>query len=669
MKKHKDGKIIKDIHDFIGFDISDNWRDWVTRKLNWLIDKIKGTPTRIKSDHTLYQTLMCEPYTGFDGHQIFEGAQNSPQGMAYIKHEGIEKIFMLTRVEGSAWEQGEKSRIVEYEFKDDGSITRHISFSQPLLLSHQGISAYIEDDGQLYLYCGASTGGGNDAAKGFSKVKWDGYNTTQEHVTTYQTFGLTNSDHYLAWANHATISVSTDGKYIVMAVSTMFDSALRYAFVYDRKKTENCIDPLDSYPLTVFKIQPPPMLESHVVQDITSDGERIYIYSGYLASGQLSANVISIYSVTGRYLGYYLVEGAMGDYTKNQVFNGEGGMGKPTAFEPEGLAIRDNELLILTNDVWELSGKYTRRTQKVHVIGEKRGSCSQPINRGFMPVESPASLHLYGTTKDISIPAGDALQIVYWDEMQRTFRDMLTYNLEHQLRLYDARNGANNNHYSSVNTHSLNGREYMELRSNINIDNGAGLSLYSKNDSVARGQAILYALGQDNTPYNVRLQETGQWRSGTDGVQSLGTANYRWKNIYATGSIIETSDERRKTDITPIDDKVLDAWQEVEYFQYKFISSIEEKGENARLHIGVIAQHIKDTFERHGLNALEYGLICYDEWDEQDEIFDVDEEGNKRLIQEKREAGSLWSVRATECLYLESALMRRELQRMREELS
>ena len=152
-------------------------------------------------------------------------------------------------------------------------------------------------------------------------------------------------------------------------------------------------------------------------------------------------------------------------------------------------------------------------------------------------------------------------------------------------------------------------------------------------------------------------------RSGTSGVYTeadntviLGRASNRWSVVYAGTGTINTSDERLKDKIQAIDDLVLDIWGSIEYAQYKFIDAIEAKADGARWHFGVIAQRVKEAFEAEGLDAFEYGILCYDEWDEEAEVVDVD--GN--VIQHYREAGDRYGVRYEEALCLEAALLRRE---------
>lgn len=114
---------------------------------------------------------------------------------------------------------------------------------------------------------------------------------------------------------------------------------------------------------------------------------------------------------------------------------------------------------------------------------------------------------------------------------------------------------------------------------------------------------------------------------------NLGSATYKWGNIYANNGTINTSDRNAKRDISEIDDRVLKAWSKVSYKIFKF------KGGD-RKHFGVIAQDIQTAFESEGLDAHDFGLFCED----------IDEQGNKIL-----------GVRYSECLALECAYLRSKL--------
>jgi len=204
-----------------------------------------------------------------------------------------------------------------------------------------------------------------------------------------------------------------------------------------------------------------------------------------------------------------------------------------------------------------------------------------------------------------------------------------------------------------------------------------GLSVYMSTINVTlagmNGRAIhLGTQEAEGTPVmRLSINNTnGHVTPGADNAQNFGSASARWKEIFAGNGTINTSDRNEKDHIENIPDAVLDAWAEVNFRRFKFKDAITEKGENARWHIGLIAQEIVEAFQRHGLDATEYGIVCYDEWPEQQEIWEehTDEETGEKIrikVQDHRPAGSRWSIRPDECQFLEMALMRRELAKLR----
>lgn len=105
-------------------------------------------------------------------------------------------------------------------------------------------------------------------------------------------------------------------------------------------------------------------------------------------------------------------------------------------------------------------------------------------------------------------------------------------------------------------------------------------------------------------------------RPAVDGGPALGHPSFKFSVVYANTGTINTSDERYKREIKPIDEACLRAWAKVEYMQYKMLDAVEDKGDGARWHFGLMAQRVQEAFESEGLNAFDYGLLCYDEWDE-----------------------------------------------------
>lgn len=127
------------------------------------------------------------------------------------------------------------------------------------------------------------------------------------------------------------------------------------------------------------------------------------------------------------------------------------------------------------------------------------------------------------------------------------------------------------------------------------------------------------------------------FRPMADETLGLGTSGRRYTNIYSVNGTIQTSDANKKTDIKPIDDRVLDAWGAVGFQQFRM------KNDDQSIHIGVIAQQVDEAFKSYGLDARDYGLFCDDK----------DEDGETIL-----------GIRYNEALALECAYQRRMIEKL-----
>ena len=113
--------------------------------------------------------------------------------------------------------------------------------------------------------------------------------------------------------------------------------------------------------------------------------------------------------------------------------------------------------------------------------------------------------------------------------------------------------------------------------------------------------------------------DDGTFTPAVDGDVTLGAPLFRWGQIYSTVGSISTSDEREKQDVADLSDaerRVAVALKGL-IKKFRFKDSVAKKGDAARIHIGVMAQEVKAAFEAEGLDAFAYGIVCYDEWDEQ----------------------------------------------------
>ena len=168
-----------------------------------------------------------------------------------------------------------------------------------------------------------------------------------------------------------------------------------------------------------------------------------------------------------------------------------------------------------------------------------------------------------------------------------------------------------------------------------------------------------------------------------DNVCDFGAASNRFAQVYAGAGAIDTSDAREKQSIQSYPDAVLDAWEDVQLRQFLFLEAVAKKGEEARIHSGLIAQQVMEAFEAHGLDATKYGLLCYDKWDDHFEDVEIedspavmDAEGNevfpaithteKRLV---TSAGDRYGIRYSEALCVEAAYQRRRAERLEKRLA
>lgn len=110
--------------------------------------------------------------------------------------------------------------------------------------------------------------------------------------------------------------------------------------------------------------------------------------------------------------------------------------------------------------------------------------------------------------------------------------------------------------------------------------------------------------------------------SGTsrDNAIDLGFSSIRFDDIYATNGTIQTSDKNEKQDIEELSDAeqrvAVAAKKLLRKFRWK--DRVVEKGEDARIHFGIIAQDLQAAFEAEGLDSGSYAMFIKTEWWEAD---------------------------------------------------
>lgn len=218
------------------------------------------------------------------------------------------------------------------------------------------------------------------------------------------------------------------------------------------------------------------------------------------------------------------------------------------------------------------------------------------------------------------------------------------------------------------------------IEENIDTNGNSYLRFRVPNFSSSYEESFLYIVASENNNYATL---NGNFRPNKDNTYYAGLSSYRWKEIFAANSTINTSDQREKQHIEPFSDEVLDAWGDVQFRQFLFNDAVEKKGEYARIHSGVIAQQVRDVFTSHGLDATHYGLLCYDEWEDQYEDIEIvdadavlDADGNEIIPEQKHTekrlvtaSGSRYGIRYAEALCLEAAYQRRRADRIETRLA
>ena len=179
--------------------------------------------------------------------------------------------------------------------------------------------------------------------------------------------------------------------------------------------------------------------------------------------------------------------------------------------------------------------------------------------------------------------------------------------------------------------------------------NGARIALYGKDESSfnpTRAGAIQLRADISSETTEMFLYTNGTWTWSGTAVQLI-------------------SDQRLKQQIAEIDDKLLDAWEDVNLVQFKYNDAVSEKGDKARLHTGYVVQQIDTACKSHGVDVSTYGLFCHEEYPQETEEVEVEQADGTKVKEKKviREASEHYSLRytevyAVECMYLRRCIAR-----------
>jgi hypothetical protein len=105
-----------------------------------------------------------------------------------------------------------------------------------------------------------------------------------------------------------------------------------------------------------------------------------------------------------------------------------------------------------------------------------------------------------------------------------------------------------------------------------------------------------------------------------DNQGNIGLSSYRWNDAYITNGVTTGSDERDKQNIAELDDaerRVAVACKSL-LRKWRWKDAVANKGDEARIHFGIIAQDLQAAFEAEGLDAGRYGMFMYNEWTDEE---------------------------------------------------
>jgi len=149
---------------------------------------------------------------------------------------------------------------------------------------------------------------------------------------------------------------------------------------------------------------------------------------------------------------------------------------------------------------------------------------------------------------------------------------------------------------------------------------GSGSNAYFGEDSayaVLGGvNGVVLAYGSTYPGTGLFAADSGTFRPFVDNAQALGTSATRYTGVYAVNGSIITSDGNEKEQIAELTAAETAVAKRIKGLMrtFKFKDAVVKKGDEARIHVGVIAQDVRDAFVAEGLDPYKYGLFCSDTW-------------------------------------------------------
>lgn len=217
---------------------------------------------------------------------------------------------------------------------------------------------------------------------------------------------------------------------------------------------------------------------------------------------------------------------------------------------------------------------------------------------------------------------------------------------KYRLQLLGQYNGSNWLAYRTRNGDEQSWNPWHKvLTDNINAAISARHQYTSSSYPQIYGNGILQLGGDSRNEYGVVLRSNGpdevnafrpSINAGTAGHLYLGTADKKWRAVFAQNGTIQTSDRNAKHDITDLDPEKITAF----IMGLKPSSYVFNDADSGRTHWGLISQDIEELFPQLGMTSMDFaGFIkspkTEDYYEDVPETVTDEETGEEKTVTRK----------------------------------
>lgn len=349
-----------------------------------LSERLKQTPAAA-ADRA--QARLMVPFFGFNNGvtntNLFPGASNAFQGISILNEGGVDYVYVAIRVSGGSWTTAERCRLCRFPLKTDATSYDSIVFTRPLAIGHGADLSARMEGGQVFLYTSHavtdSAEQGTNAGKGYAKITWKGAATAQSDIVSHRVFGLEGSGHKFAAWNRATVAISDDRRWLLLATAPISQAYGRQVAVYDFAAVEALADKTQATPEYIWTMTDVKDQGGNVVQGMCSDGHTIYMMMG--GTDVFGQNFVVEYSLDGNLLRNTSIDGPAAHHGLDGLLNNP--LGFPWRIEPEGICMYKGGVVVTFAEGWYAGGKVVSKYgENWACIGVSNTTGVPPANRG-----------------------------------------------------------------------------------------------------------------------------------------------------------------------------------------------------------------------------------------------------------------------------------------------